>query len=140
MTYAPPPPPPGYPPQPPPGYPAAPPPGYPAPPAGYQGGSSGHPVQLTIQHQATYSRGLGCLGFFWFLGRALLAIPVAIWLYILFIIAEIVAWIMQIVVIFTGSYPQGAHSFVTGVLRLYTRTAAFILGLTDAYPGFGINP
>ena len=145
------PPPPGYPP-PPPGYQApppgyqAPPPGYPTPPPGYPvmaaSGQppSGHPVQLTVAHQETYSRGLGCLGALFFIGRAFLLIPVAIWLYILIIITEIVAWIMQIVVVFTGSYPKGAHSFVTGTMRLLIRTYAFLYGVTDAYPGFGINP
>jgi hypothetical protein len=121
--------------------PIPPPPGYPSPPPpGYPGGSSPHPVQLSIEHQAQYSRGLGCLGAIFFLGRAILAIPVGIWLYILLIVAEIVGWIMEIVVVFTGHYPKWGHTFVTGVLRLTTRTYAWIFGLVDAYPGFGLKP
>ena len=133
-------PPPGYA-TPPPGY-AAPPPGYPAPPPGYAMAPMGsqHPVQLTIAHQESYSRGLGCLGAIFFIGRAILLIPVLIWLYILVIIGELVAWIMQIVVVFSGHYPKGGHSFVTGVIRLIARTYAFLLGVTDKYPGFGIQP
>jgi hypothetical protein len=124
MSYAPTPPPVGYPAPPPPGFPAA---------------SAQHPVQLSIEHQASYSRGLGCLGALFFLGRAILALPVLIVVGILFYIAAIVGWIMEIVVVLSGHYPKGVHGFVTGVLRLYVRSYAWILGLTDRYPGFGLG-
>lgn len=109
--------------------------GYPAPPPG----ASQHPVQLTIEHQAQYSRGLGCLGALFFLGRVILAIPALIIAVILLYIAEIVGWIMEIVVVLSGHYPKGVHGFITGVLRLYVRCMAWIFGLTDKYPGFGIG-
>jgi hypothetical protein len=141
MTYAPPPPPPppGYPPQPPPGYAAAPPPGYPATPPGgtvYMP----HLVQLTIGHQDKYSRGMGCLGALFFLGRYIALIPVFIWLGILGLVVSIVAWIMEIVVVLSGHYPQGPHSFVTGFLRLTVKTYAWMFGLVDKYPGYSTKP
>jgi hypothetical protein len=136
MTYAPPPPPPAGFPAPPPGYPA-PPPGYPGQP--YAAASPANPVHLTIDIQDRYSRGLGCLGAIFFLGRAILAIPAAIVLVILMFVAEILAWLGEIAVVFSGHYPKGIHSFVTGTLRLTVRVYAYILGLTDKYPGFSIS-
>ncbi len=94
---------------------------------------------LLIEHQAQYSRGLGCLGALFFLGRVILAIPALIIAVILLDIAEIVGWIMEIVVVLSGHYPKGVHGFITGVLRLYVRCMAWIFGLTDKYPGFGIG-
>jgi len=131
MTYAPPPPPPpgaGYPAPPPQGYPAPPPSGYPGAPA--------NPVQLSIEYQERFSRGLGCLGALLFYGRMIALIPVFICLLLAGIVVAIVAWVMQLVVVLTGHYPKGPHSFVTGYVRYSTRTTAWYLGLTDKYPGF----
>jgi hypothetical protein len=36
--------------------------------------------------------------------------------------------------LFTGRYPEGAHSFVTGFLRWNVRATAWLYGLTDKYP------
>jgi len=66
-----------------------------------------HLVQLTIGHQDRYSRGMGCLGAIFFLGRFIALIPVLIWLGILGFVIGIVAWIMQIVVVLSGHLPQG---------------------------------
>ena len=137
MTYAPP---------PPPGYQAPPPPGYPAPPPGYQAPPPGgtvvmpHLVHLTIDRQDKYSRGLGCLGALFFIPRYIALIPVFIWLGILMFVAAIVAWIMEIAVVFSGHYPKGGHSFVTGVLRLSVKTYAWMLGLVDKDPGYSTKP
>jgi hypothetical protein len=140
MTYAPPPPPP-----PEAGYPAPLPQGYPAPPPGYPVPSGGtvvmpHLVHLTIDHQDRYSRGLGCLGALFFIPRYIALIPVFIWLGILMFVASIVAWIMEICVVFSGHYPKGGHGFVTGVLRLSVKTYAWMLGLVDKYPGYSMKP
>ncbi len=136
MTYAPPPPPgAGYPP-PPPGYPA-PPPGYPTPPpAGYSGvPAKPNPVHLTIDHQESYSRGLGCLGIIYVL-REIVLIPAFICLVLVGIVAGILFWFMQWAVVLTGHYPKGPHTFITGFLRYLTRIYAWLFGLTDTYPGF----
>jgi hypothetical protein len=92
-------------------------------------------VQVSIEHQESYSRGLGCLGVIYIL-REVALIPAFICLFIVGIGAGIVIWIMQIVVVLTGHYPKGAHSFVTGFLRYLTRIYAWLFGLTDTYPGF----
>jgi hypothetical protein len=99
-----------------------------------------HLVHLTIDRQDKYSRGLGCLGVIFFLGRFIALIPVFIWLGILGFVVGIVALIMQLVVVISGHYPKGAHSFVTGYLRLRVKTSAWLYGLVDKYPGYSTKP
>ena len=103
-------------------------------------GSASHPVQLSIAHAGSYSRGLAALGCIFLIGRAIALIPVFIVLYFLRIAAFIAAWILQFVVLFTGKYPKGGHDFVTGYLRLSVRMQAWLFGLTDEYPGFSLQP
>jgi len=110
----------------------------PTPPPAYQAAVP-HPVQLTIPHQAEYSRGLSVLGVIFFIGKIIGAIPVLIVLYVLNIIMEVGAWIMQFAVLFTGKYPEGAHQFFSGVIQLSARTQAWVLGLSDTYPGFSLK-
>jgi len=104
------------------------------------GSASPHPVQVSIAHADRYSRGLAFLGCIFFIGRVIALIPVLIVLYFLRIVAFIVAWVLQFVVLFTGKYPDGAHAFVGGYLRLSLRNEAWLFGLTDKYPGFSLEP
>lgn len=104
------------------------------------GGSSPHTVELSIEHAHEYSRGLAFLGCIVFIGRLIALVPVLFVLYFLRIAAFIVAWVMQFAVLFTGTYPEGAHRFVCGYLRLSIRNEAWLLGLTDTYPGFSLQP
>jgi hypothetical protein len=124
----------GGPPQPPPGG------GYPAPYAGGYPGGSGHPVQVNVERSPTQSRVLALFSIPFDLARAIAAIPVMICLYVLGIVIYIVAWIGMWAVLFTGSYPEGMHSFVVGYLRWATRLQAWLLGITDKYPGFSMQP
>jgi uncharacterized membrane protein len=100
-------------------------------PAGF---ISGNPVQLSIVRQDKYSRGLAFLGCLFLYGRVIALIPILIVLYVLGIVAFFVAWIMQFAVLFTGSYPAGAHNFLTGFLRWSVRSQAWLFGLSDKYP------
>jgi uncharacterized membrane protein YGL010W len=97
-------------------------------------------VGLDVPLAPEYSRGLAVLGCIVFIGRVIALIPVVVVLYVLSIVAGLVAWIMQFVVLFTAKYPAGVHTFVTGYLRLILRTNAWLFGLTDPYPGFSIQP
>jgi len=96
--------------------------------------ANANPVQLTIVHQDKYSRGLAILGCIFLYGRVIALIPILIVLWVLGIIAFLVAWIMQFAVLFTASYPSGAHEFLTGYLRWSIRSQAWLFGLTDKYP------
>jgi Domain of unknown function (DUF4389) len=102
--------------------------------------TSSPPVELSVVHQEGYSRGLAILGCIVFIGRVIALIPVFVVLYFLRIAAFLVAWVLQFYVLFAGRYSEGAHTFVTGFLRLGMRTDAWALGLTDKYPGFSLQP
>ncbi|MHB8328805.1 MAG: DUF4389 domain-containing protein [Acidimicrobiales bacterium] len=99
-----------------------------------------HPVQLSVQHAEKYSRGLAVLGCIMLFGRMIALIPVYVVLYILGIVAFLVAWILQFAVLFTGKYPGGGHQFITGYMRLSVRAQAWLFGITDKYPGFSMKP
>lgn len=84
------------------------------------------------------SRGLAVTGIIWFL-KGVLLIPHVIVLYFIGIVAGIAGWIAFWVIAFTGVYPEGIFTFVVGTLRWSTRTSAWLMSLTDAYPPFALN-
>jgi Domain of unknown function (DUF4389) len=71
--------------------------------------------------------------------RLLLAIPHLVILYALNIAAEFVAFIGWFAALFTGSLPDWAHTFISGVVRWQARVYAYSLFLTDAYPPFSLE-
>jgi hypothetical protein len=93
---------------------------------------------VTIPYPQRSNRGLAVLGILLLRGLALL--PVLFCLYLLGIAAFVVFWIAQWAVLFTGRYPEGMHTFVTGYVRWYARSFAWLFGLTDRYPPFRLSP
>jgi hypothetical protein len=69
--------------------------------------------------------------------RLILAIPVAIVLYVYGIIASIAILIAWFAIVFTARYPKGLYEFVAGYLRFLTRVTAYAVLLCDPYPPFG---
>jgi Domain of unknown function (DUF4389) len=69
--------------------------------------------------------------------RLILAIPLAIWLYIYGIIATIAVVIAWFAIVITGGYPQGLYDFISGYLRFVTRFTGYAALLCDPYPSFG---
>jgi hypothetical protein len=69
----------------------------------------------------------------------LLAIPHFIVLYVLGIVAEIVAIISWFVILFTGKLPEGLANLVCLYLRYNNRTIAYAAFLRDEYPPFGFE-
>ena len=72
--------------------------------------------------------------------RLILAIPVAIVLYVYGIIACVVIVLAWFTIVFTGHYPRGMYDFVAGFLRFQTRVTAYAALLCDPYPPFGGAP
>ena len=71
--------------------------------------------------------------------RFILAIPHIVVLWFLFVATIVVAVIGWFAALFTGRLPEWAHSFISGVLRWYTRVGAYLLLLTDRYPPFSLD-
>ncbi len=69
--------------------------------------------------------------------RLLLAIPLAIVLYIYGLIASIALLIAWLAIVITGHYPKGLYDFVAGFTRFLTRFTAYTALLCDPYPPFG---
>jgi len=69
--------------------------------------------------------------------RLILAIPLAIWLYLYAIVALVAIVIAWFAIVITGGYPRGLYDFVAGFTRFATRTLAYTYLLCDPYPSFG---
>jgi Domain of unknown function (DUF4389) len=68
--------------------------------------------------------------------RLLLAIPQLIVLYVLSLVAELVAIVGWFAALFTGRLPAGLADFLTGWLRWNARVGSYLALLTDSYPPF----
>lgn len=99
-----------------------------------------YPVQIDIAYPEKQSRLLALFSLPFFLIRFILLIPPFVILYVLSIAALVAAWLGMWGVLFTGHYPKGLHSFVSGFLRWNTRVSAYTYGLTDKYPPFRLKP
>ncbi len=69
--------------------------------------------------------------------RLILAIPLAIWLYLYAIVAAIALVIAWFAIVFTARYPAGLYEFVAGFTRYLARFTAYVALLSDPYPSFG---
>src|ERR1700730_11963529 len=71
--------------------------------------------------------------------RLILAVPHFIVLYALGIAASVVVIIGWFGALATGRLPDFAAAYLSGYLRWYRRTAAYLLLLTDEYPPFALD-
>ena len=96
--------------------------------------SNGYPADLGIELPERNSRLLALL--FILSIKTLLGIPHLIALAIYGFAVNIVAWIAQWIVLFTGRYPDLLYGFARDYLRWNWRFTAWYVGLTDRYPPF----
>jgi hypothetical protein len=98
-------------------------------------GNSDFPVQVTFDYPGQSVRfwAIPLLGF---IAKEIILIPHFIVLYVLGVVAFLMALIAWVPVLFSGTYPRWAYSFITGYIRWSTRITGFFLGLTDTYPPF----
>jgi hypothetical protein len=68
--------------------------------------------------------------------RLILAIPLAIWLYLYGIVAGFAVVIAWFAIVITGGYPRGLYDFVAGFTRFLARFTAYTALLCDPYPSF----
>lgn len=68
--------------------------------------------------------------------RLILAIPLAIWLYVYAIVAYLAIVVAWVAIIVTARYPRPLYSFVAGFIRFLARFTAYTSLLCDPYPSF----
>lgn len=91
-----------------------------------------YPVRLSAARQDEYNRFLPLV-------KWLLALPHYIVLLFLGIGAFIALVIAFFAVLFTGRFPEGLWTFVTGVHRWAMRVFGYVFLLTDEYPPFSLE-
>jgi hypothetical protein len=84
------------------------------------------------------SKGWAVAGIFVF-PKMLAAIPHLFLLAFVLFATAVVTWVGYVVTFFTGRFPTGMQDFIAGTMQWYTRVLAWILGLTDEYPPFGVQ-
>ncbi|MBF6600807.1 MAG: DUF4389 domain-containing protein [Dehalococcoidia bacterium] len=92
-----------------------------------------HPVAFDVAYPERLSRGLIFV-------KWLLAIPQLIVIYLLLIVAELLAVISWFAILFTGRYPKSFFEFSSGVLRWQANVMAYVFLLRDEYPPFSWEP
>ncbi len=97
--------------------------------------AAGSPVQLTYAPppQGELSRWRVVLWKFVLLIPHFLALA-ALWLGV--VVVVVLAWFA---ILFTGRYPQGMFSFVTGVMRWTFRVIGYFASFNDRYPPFSLS-
>ena len=91
-------------------------------------------MSYPVTFQADYAERRNRLTAFF---RLILAIPVAIVLYVYGIVASIAILISWFAIVLTARFPKGLFDFVAGYLRFLTRVTAYAALLCDPYPPFG---
>jgi hypothetical protein len=96
-----------------------------------------HLVSYPVKFEADYVERRDRLTTFF---RLILAIPLAIWLYIYAIAATIAIVIAWLAIVLTARYPQGLYDFVASYTRYLARVTAYTALLCDPYAPFGGGP
>ena len=92
-----------------------------------------HPIRLVVNDDLQRSR---LTAFF----RLILAIPHLIWLALWGIVAVLAAIANWVATLIYGKSPDGLHNFLATFLRYQTHVYAYVLLISDPFPGFGGKP
>jgi hypothetical protein len=94
-----------------------------------------YPVTMTAERPPQSSRGWAIL--FLLFGLKMLALILHFIVAFVFAIGvAVVFFISQLVVLFTGKYPEGMHGFVVRFLAWSNKLNGWIMGLRDEFPPF----
>lgn len=91
-------------------------------------------MSYPVTFQADYAESRSRLTAFF---RLILAIPLAIWLYVYALVALAAVVIAWFAIVLTARYPRGLYDFIAGFTRFTARFMAYTYLLTDPYPSFG---
>jgi len=72
--------------------------------------------------------------------RQIAALPHFLVLLVLGIVAFVLWFVVQWVILFRAVYPRGMFDLVAGFVRWQTRVSGYALGLSDRYPPFTLEP
>jgi hypothetical protein len=97
-----------------------------------------YPIDLIAEYPERSSRGLALAAILFFL-KAFLLLPHMFALFFVSFASGLITLIGQIIVLFTGSYPESLWQFQLGAQRWNLRVNAWLYGLTDAYPPFSLQ-
>lgn len=95
--------------------------------------SGGYPLGLDVSSPETVERWRPLVNW-------LLVVPHQIWLYLLMIGAEIVAFLGWFAILFTGRMPDSWTDYIAGVLRYQWRITSYLYAWTVEYPSFSPVP
>jgi hypothetical protein len=101
----------------------------PTAPAGRAANPTGYPIEVGIDAPDRIARWRPLVHW-------LLAIPLFIVLYVLRIVAQVLAFIGWFAVLFTGALPEGFGNFIAGYHRYAWRTYSYAMFLREPYPAF----
>lgn len=93
---------------------------------------------LVYRHAVNPKRGLAATGIFFI--KMLLALPHLILINALNALAVVAAYIGYFVVAFTGQMPGGLYRFIELSMQWNARTYGWVIGYTDVYPPFELDP
>ena len=68
-----------------------------------------------------------------------LTLPHLLILYALGLLASVVVFIAELVILFNKTFPAGLHQLVVGYLRWSNRVYGYLSGFTDKYPPFSLS-
>lgn len=94
-------------------------------------------MNLTIQHQESYSRGQLLLRTLF--GGIYIVLPHFFLMYFMMIWGAILSLISWFAVLFTGKYPQSFFNYQLNLKKWNLRVSARVLNLADGYPTFGLS-
>jgi hypothetical protein len=97
------------------------------------------PVRLNADYPEALNRILNLPLLIGTLIKAILAIPAYIVWYVIYFVAVVLQLIGTIAILFTGQYPRGLFNLFVSALRMQNRLVAYLLSMTDAYPGFSLG-
>ena len=96
------------------------------PPFGFADDPS-YPARLEVEYPQRVARWRPLLTW-------LFAIPAAIVAAILMLLAEVATLLAFFAILITGEYPEAMFDFVTGAIRLTTKTTFYLLWISPEYP------
>ncbi len=97
-------------------------------------GDGPYPLEFGLVRPEQSSRGL-------VIGRIFLAIPLGLWLCVLYLLLAILLLIAWFSILFTENMPAGVFDRIVGIMRYSTRVNCYLYMLTDVWPGFHLeNP